>query len=58
MKKKTEDTLISKADVICTTCINACDFRLKNLFFHHVLIDEATQVIEPECLVPLVYFAK
>ena len=50
--------MLSGADVICTTCINAADPRIKNFIFHHILIDEATQAIEPECLVPLTNFAK
>lgn len=55
---KAETREIGKADVIFTTCINACDKRLRGISFYHVLIDEATQAIEPECLVPITNFAK
>ena len=39
--------------MICATCITAADPRLREFTFQHVLIDEATQSIEPECLLPM-----
>ncbi len=44
--------------VVCCTCAGAGDPRLKAFEFQHVLIDEATQATEPECLIPLVMGAK
>lgn len=53
-----ESELLSNADVICTTCVGAGDQRLQNFRFKHVLLDEATQATEPECLIPIVSGAK
>jgi regulator of nonsense transcripts 1 len=47
LKKKAENEIIKKADVICATCISSADRRLSEYHFNHVLIDEATQAIEP-----------
>lgn len=49
---------MENADVICCTCITAADPRLNDFTFRYVLIDEATQAIEPECLLPLLHGAK
>lgn len=46
------------ADVICCTCIASADRRIKDFKFYNVLIDEATQAIEPECLLPMLKSAK
>ena len=46
------------ADVICSTCVGAGDPRLKNFRFRQVLIDEATQAIEAEALIPICMGAK
>lgn len=53
-----EKQILLSADVICTTCVGAMDKRLKRFQFRQVLVDEATQATEPECLVPLVRGAK
>ncbi|KAF6768494.1 hypothetical protein AHF37_08761 [Paragonimus kellicotti] len=53
LKSDVERELLLAADVVCCTCITAGDTRLERLSFHSVLIDEATQATEPECLVPL-----
>ena len=45
---------VQAADVICCTCAGAGDPRFAKLKFHSVLIDEATQAAEPECLIPIV----
>lgn len=47
------DRLLDSVEVICTTCIAAFDKRLKKRKFDYVLIDEATQAMEPEVLIPL-----
>jgi regulator of nonsense transcripts 1 len=44
--------------VVCCTCVGAGDARLKGFRFQHVLIDEATQAAEPECLIPMLMGAK
>ncbi|CAH02214.1 ATP-dependent RNA helicase NAM7 [Kluyveromyces lactis] len=55
--RKSEATIIQKADVICCTCVGAGDKRL-DYKFRTVLIDESTQASEPECLIPIVKGAK
>ena len=47
-----EARLFREADVICSTCSGAFDSRLRHVNFPYVLIDEATQAVEPECLLP------
>jgi regulator of nonsense transcripts 1 len=49
-----EIEILAQADVICATCIGSGDPRLLSFRFKHALIDEATQSIEPECLIPIV----
>ena len=50
-KKREENTLekklISQYKVICCTCVSSNGPRLINLEFKHILIDEATQALEP-----------
>ncbi|CAD7948713.1 unnamed protein product [Amoebophrya sp. A25] len=41
------------ADVVCATCIGAGMKLMRRLHFPYVIIDEAAQVIEPACLIPL-----
>uniref|UniRef100_A0A914YUY4 DNA helicase n=1 Tax=Panagrolaimus superbus TaxID=310955 RepID=A0A914YUY4_9BILA len=54
LKDAKEKELLSKADVICCTCITAADRRLSSLEFRCVLIDESTQSTEPEVIVSVV----
>uniref|UniRef100_A0AC34QSM7 Upf1 domain-containing protein n=1 Tax=Panagrolaimus sp. JU765 TaxID=591449 RepID=A0AC34QSM7_9BILA len=54
LKEAKEKELLSKADVICCTCITAADRRLSSLEFRCVLIDESTQATEPEVMVSVV----
>lgn len=56
--RKAETEILSAADVITTTCAGAGDGRISKMRFTQVLIDEATQAAEPECLIPLVLGAK
>ncbi|KAG0018355.1 ATP-dependent helicase NAM7 [Entomortierella chlamydospora] len=58
LKKQCEREILSNADVILCTCVGAGDPRLSKLKFRTVLIDEATQATEPECMIPLVLGAK
>lgn len=53
-----EQRVLGYADVICVTCVGAGDARLANFQFKTVLIDEATQAVEPEALIPMVMGCK
>lgn len=44
--------------MICCTCVGAGDHRLRSYKFRAVILDEATQAIEPEALIPIVHGAK
>ena len=58
LRMKTEREILQAADVICCTCVGAGDPRLKNFRFRQVLIDEATQAVEAEALIPIALGAK
>jgi len=58
LARDAEREILAAADVICTTCAGAGDRRFEGLRFKQVLVDEATQAAEPECLIPLVMGAK
>eukprot|EP00117_Sycon_ciliatum_P034570 scpid22067/ scgid26360/ Regulator of nonsense transcripts 1; ATP-dependent helicase RENT1; Nonsense mRNA reducing factor 1; Up-frameshift suppressor 1 homolog len=58
LKRSAERELLQHADVICCTCVGAGDPRLQKFRFRTVLVDEATQATEPECMVPIVLGAK
>jgi regulator of nonsense transcripts 1 len=53
-----EKEILSAADVICCTCVGAGDPRLKEIRFRQLLIDESTQSMEAECLIPIVMGVK
>ena len=48
------DLFSRNTQVICCTCIAAADPRLRTFTFKTVLIDEATQSTEPECIIPVI----
>jgi len=58
LRSQAERDILQAADVICTTCVGAGDPRLSNMRFRQVLIDEATQAMESEALIPVVLGAK
>lgn len=53
-----ERLILDSAEVICCTCSSSFDPRLNCYTFGQVLVDEATQAVEPECLLPLLKGAK
>lgn len=55
-KKKLNDTaneLVQGSKIIIATCNSSGMKRIRNLNIAHVIIDEATQGMEPESLIPL-----
>lgn len=58
LKAEAESAILNAADVICTTCVGAGDPRLANFRFRQILIDESTQAMEAECLIPIVLGCK
>lgn len=46
-------SILADTQVICCTCIGAGDALLQDQYFPVVVIDEATQAVEPATLVPL-----
>lgn len=58
LTRAAEREILHNADVVCATCVGCGDPRLANLKFRTVLIDEATQATEPECMIPLVLGCK
>ncbi|KAI8103520.1 hypothetical protein M9435_004857 [Picochlorum sp. BPE23] len=53
IKSLLEQRVLQSADVICVTCVCAGDKRLSHMKFQTVLIDECTQSIEAETLIPI-----
>lgn len=53
-----EKEFLNAAEVICCTCSGAGDPRMAGRKFRRVLVDEATQACEPECLIPIVKGAR
>lgn len=54
MENRAIRRILSKADVICTTNSTAGSEVLKDFQFDTIFIDEATQSVEPSCLIPIV----
>jgi len=53
IKWKLEQDIINESDVIFTTCVGAADRRLYDTKFDFCIIDEASQILEPETLIPM-----
>jgi regulator of nonsense transcripts 1 len=58
LKNRAENDVLAYTEVVVTTCIASFDKRLNNYRFPIVLVDEATQSCESECLLPLLRGAK
>jgi len=58
LSRASEKAILSAADVICVTCAGSGDSIFSGMRFKQVLIDEATQAAEPECLIPVVQGCK
>ena len=50
--------ILDNCPIIISTINNSADARIKNYKFPIVLIDEATQALEPDCLLPLYHQAE
>ena len=57
-KQNLIDKIIKSADIIATTCSGAGDDVLKSIKFPYIIIDEATQVLEPVSLIPIIKSCK
>ncbi len=53
-----EQRIINSSDIILSTINNSADSRLKDYYFPIVIIDEATQSLEPDILLPLYHRAE
>ncbi len=53
MEERAIRRVLEEADVICTTNSTAGSETLRDLQFDFVVIDEATQAVEPSCLIPM-----
>ena len=53
LKAAIENKILNAAEVICTTCVMAGNFMISKRRFSKVIIDEATQAVEAEALIPV-----
>ena len=53
-ENKAVEKIINRAQVVCTTNSTAGSEILEGFSFDRIIIDEATQAVEPSCLIPLV----
>jgi regulator of nonsense transcripts 1 len=58
LRETLEKNLCHEADVICCTLETAARTCLEDLRFNIVIMDEATQAVEPSALIPLSYGAQ
>ncbi|CAG9464879.1 unnamed protein product [Pedinophyceae sp. YPF-701] len=52
--KRGQDEVLGRAEVVAATCAGAADPALSGMLFRMVVVDEATQIVEPSCIIPLV----
>ena len=53
-----ENKILSSCDIILSTISNSADPRLQDYFFQIVIIDEASQSLEPDSVLPLLHNAE
>jgi superfamily I DNA and/or RNA helicase len=53
LEERLEDEIIADTEVICTTLMGASLPIMKNLKFDQLIIDEASQALEPECWIAM-----
>ena len=53
-----ENEIVSQSDIVISTICNSADQRLEDYFFQIVIIDEASQSLEPDSLLPLLHKAE
>ena len=53
-----QNKILNPCDIILSTINNSADTRINNFHFPIVIIDEATQALEPDCLLPLFHKAQ
>jgi len=53
MRKKIEDLILSKCNIICSTIVSSVDQRLSNQRYDYVVIDESSQVKDYDVLIPI-----
>ena len=49
LEYKLVDTILTESKIICTTLIGASNKMMEGILFDTVVIDEASQALEPEC---------
>ena len=50
-----ENEILSQSDIVISTICNSADPRLEDYFFQIVIIDEVSQSLEPDTLLPLLH---
>ncbi len=53
-----QNKILNPCDIVLSTINNSADERISNYNFPIVIIDEATQALEPDCLLPLYHKAE
>ncbi|MEF8879813.1 MAG: IGHMBP2 family helicase [Candidatus Thermoplasmatota archaeon] len=54
LEEKAVRDIVDNADVVCSTTSSSASEALKDFEFDICVIDEATQAVEPSCLIPMV----